>query len=116
MRLVQLEQQHLREIMTSRFAALEGMMQAQSSKLDGFIGKVELLIAEGQRSSQELTASPLGRQVDHRLTAVEEAARQWSDFQSRLVGMTTLVRGLLGTSVAGLILGLFGFANAMGWI
>lgn len=115
MRVIQLEQQHIREIMTSRFVGLEGLMQSQSSKLDSFIGKVDMLIAEGQKAGAELTASPLGRQVDHRLAEVEHWVDESRTWHAKLTGMTMVVRAAVGTSVISFLAAGAAIGAALGW-
>lgn len=114
MRLIQLEQQHIREIMTSRFVGLEGLMQVQGSKLDNFIGKMETLISEGMKQSTELEASPLGRQVDARLKRAEEWVETSKEFHAEQAGMRKLVVALTGTSAIGFMAALAALGKVMG--
>lgn len=116
MNLIQLEQTHIREIMSSRFVGLEAQMQAQSSKLDTFMGRMEALIAEGLKQQADLEATPLGRLVDERLNKVEA----WKDvsvqFHSEVRGMAKVVAAVTGTSILAFAASVFAILNSMGVI
>jgi hypothetical protein len=116
MRLIQLEQQHIREIMTARFVGLEGLLQSQGSKLDNFIGKIEVMIADGQRQSTELGASPLGRQVDERLKRAEQWVEISKEFHAEQRGQRKLITALVGGNVLAAVAALFAIARTLGWL
>lgn len=114
MRLIQLEQQHLREIMTSRFVGLEGLLQSQGSKLDNFIGKIEMMIADGQKQSTELAASPLGRQVEARLVRAEEWVERAKESDAEDRGRRRLIQAMVGSNVLSAVLALAALGKALG--
>lgn len=114
MRLIQLEQTHIREIMTSRFIALEGQLTAYSTKLDNFIGRMDALISEGMKQQGDLKASPLGRQLDERLAKIESWEEVSRSFHSEVRGMTSTLRFIIGGSVAGFLVSVAALAKAMG--
>lgn len=116
MKLIQLEQTHIREIMTSRFVGLEEQIRSQSSKLDQFMGKMDSLITEGMKQQTELSASPLGRQVDERLQKVESWREISQTFHSEVRGMGKIVTAVLGSSLASFILAAFAVAKTLGWL
>lgn len=114
LQLVQLEQTHLREIMTSRFGGLESQMQAQGAKLDNFIGKIDTLITEGMKQQADLEASPLGRQIERRLTGVEAWEGVSRAFHAEVRGMTKVIAAIFGTSLVSLALAVMALLNALG--
>ncbi len=116
MRLIQLEQTHIREIMTSRFVSIETLLHSQGTKLDGFIGKMDALVEKSLQQGSELSASPLGRQVDHRLNEIETWVDYSKDFHARLGGMGWLLRGIFGVSAISMLTALFALAKSIGWI
>jgi len=114
--LIQLEQQHTRELMNSKFATLEATMNANTSKLDQFIARIENMILDATKQSGDLTASPVGRQVDQRLTRLEAKTEIAESFMDRLNGMGTAMRWVIGTSVIGFLTGLLALLGAFGVI
>ena len=116
MKLIQLEQTHIREIMTTRFVSLEGMVQSHGSKLDTFIGRMETLITDGMKQSSDLKASPLGRQVDARLEKAEQWVEVSKEYHAEQRGQRRLVTGLVGTNVLASAAALFSLAKSFGWI
>ena len=116
MKMIQLEQTHIREIMTSRFVSLETTLQAQGTKLDGFIGKIEVLIQESMKQSTELNASPLGRQVDERLKRTEAWVEVSKEFHAEQRGQRKLVTAMVGSNALAVAGVLFAIAKAVGWI
>lgn len=116
MRLIQLEQTHIREIMTSRFVSLEAAMATHGTKLDNFIGRMDALIDKAMAQAGDLDATPLGRQVGARLLAVEQEQEIQRDFRAEIRGVTTTVRVLTGGSVAGFLMALFALGKATGVI
>lgn len=116
MRLIQLEQTHIREIMTARFVSLETHMSEHGTKLDNFIGKIDALIAEGMKQQADLEASPLGRQIEKRLAGVESWEQVSRTFHAEVQGMTKVVTAMFGTSVASLLIAGFAIAKTLGWV
>ena len=116
MKLIQLEQTHIREIMTSRFVSLEGTLQSHGSKLDNFIGKMETLIAEGMKQGMDLKASPLGRQVDERMQKTEQWVEISKEFHAEQRGQRKVITGLVGTNVLAFMAALFSLAKSLGWL
>lgn len=110
--LIQLEQQHTRELMTSRFSTLEVALTSQSQKLDQFITRVETMILDATKSAGDLTASPVGRQVHERITKLETKQELQESFIDQLKGMGTAMRWVIGTSVLGVITGVGGLVLA----
>lgn len=68
---VELEQKHQREVWDLRFDSIKSDISGVGAKLDAFVAKIDLLIAEGQKQSLDLEASPLGRRVANELRALE---------------------------------------------
>lgn len=115
--LVQLEQKHLKELMTSRFTAIETAIGAHGQKLDGFITRMETMILEATKSSGDLTSSPAGRQVHERLVALETQQRVDSSFLDQMRGMGKAMTFVIGTSVIGFLMGLASILKMAGlWV
>lgn len=114
MRLIQLEQTHIREIMTSRFVSLEQQLQGTSAKLDNFMGKMEALVEKSNQNAGDLNATALGRLVDGRLRVLEDANKEYRDFRANVNGMTSVLRVTLGGSLLGLVVGVIALARAFG--
>jgi uncharacterized coiled-coil protein SlyX len=106
--LLNLEQQHTRELMNSRFETLEMAVNAQTQKLDAFIGRIESVILTATKNSGDLSSSPVGREVDRRLTKLEAATEVHESFIDQLKGMGTAMRWVIGSSVLGVITGVVG--------
>ena len=96
--LVEVEQRHLRELMDARLGGLEDAIKEHGTKLDQFIGKMDGMISEGMRQATELTASPLGRQVDERLKKTETWVEVSKEFHAEQRGQRKLIIALIGTS------------------
>lgn len=116
MQLIQLEQQHIREIMTSRFVSLEASQNSLGSKLDNFIGKMETLITEGMKQQADLEASPLGRQINDRIKVTETWVEISKEYAAEQRGQRRLVASLLGTNVLSAAMALFAIAKTLGWV
>lgn len=116
MQLIQLEQQHIREIMTSRFVSLEASQNSLGSKLDNFIGKMETLITEGMKQQADLDASPLGRQINDRIKVTETWVEISKEYAAEQRGQRRLVASLLGTNVLSAAMALFAIAKTLGWV
>ena len=116
MKLIQLEQTHIREIMTSRFVSLEGLVQGHGTKLDSFIGRMEALVAESMKQGSELKASPLGRQVDERLSRAEQWVQVSKEFHAEQRGQRKIITGLVGTNVLAVMAAAFSLAKSLGWL
>lgn len=106
--LLNLEQQHTRELMTSRFETLEVAVKSQGSKMDGFIQRMETLILDATKNSGDLNASPVGREVDRRLTKLEANQEVHESFIDQLKGMGTAMKWVIGSSILGVITGIGG--------
>lgn len=115
-RLIQQEQGHLREIVNARFTTIEQQLNANASKLDNFIGKIDTMISEGMKQQSDLKASPLGRQIDERLTKVEAWEDVSRQFHSEVRGMTGTLRVITGGSVAGFCVAVFALLKSMGLV
>jgi hypothetical protein len=76
-----IKMEFLGELMKLKFSAIETGVGAVNGKLDAFIVKIDGMVADGLKQSTELTASPLGRLVDKRLTVLEGKA----DVADRLI-------------------------------
>lgn len=103
MKLIQLEQTHIREIMTSRFVSLESSVASHGTKLDSFIGRMEALISDGMKQSMDLKESPLGRQVDARLVTLESEQETQKIYRAEQRGMWRLVVAIGGSSLISLV-------------
>lgn len=114
--LISLEQQHTRELMNSKFSTLEATLNAQGSKLDQFIQRIEAMILDATKQSGDLTSSPVGRLVDGRLVRLEAKAEITESFLDQLKGMGTAMRWVIGTSVMGFLLGVVSLLSTFGVI
>lgn len=114
--LIQLEQTHTRELMNSRFTTLEVGIAGQGKKLDDFIARIEAMVMEATKSSGDLTASPVGRQVDSRITKLESRTELHNEFIDQLKGMGTAMRWVVGTSVLGFLVSLVSLATSAGFV
>lgn len=114
MKMIQLEQQHIREIMTSRFVSIETTLTAHGTKLDTFIGEMRALISDGMKQSTELEASPLGRQVAARLVAIEKDQKIQAEHRAEQRGMWKLVVAIGGTSLVSFVLSIVLILNVTG--
>lgn len=100
------EQKHLRELMTSQFQTVNTAITAQGGKLDAFISEIRSMILEATRNAGDLSASPVGRDVDKRLTALEEKGKLHDSFIDNLRGMSTAMKGAFGVSGLSALIGL----------
>lgn len=116
MKLIQLEQTHIREIMTSRFVSLESSVASHGTKLDGFIGRMETLIAEGMKQGADLKASPLGRQIDERLQKTEQWVEVSKEYHAETRGQRRIITSLVGTNVLSAAAAAFALAKSLGWV
>lgn len=114
MQLIQLEQTHIREIMTSRFVGLESQLNNQSSKLDNFIGKIETLISEGMKQQADLEASPLGRQIDERLKRTELWVDISKEFHAEQRGQRKVITALVGGNAVAALTAVWALLQGMG--
>jgi len=112
--LIQLEQQHMRELMTSRFTTLEVAINGQGQKLDSFIARIETMVLDATKSAGDLTSSPVGRQVHERLTKLETKSEVQETFMDQLKGMSTALKWVIGTSVTGFVVAMLSLLRAMG--
>lgn len=116
MELIKLEQTHIREIMTSRFVALENHLVAQGSKMDSFIGRMETLISESTKAAGDLDASPAGRLINQRLGRVEAWEQVSRNFHAEFRGMTATIRFIVGSSLASAAMSVFAILKVLGVI
>lgn len=105
-KLIQLEQQHMRELMNSRFTTIENGIVSQGRKLDDFIARIEGLMTEAMKTAGDLTATPVGRQVSDRLSKVETKQEIHETFIDQMKGMGTAMKWVIGSSILGLITGI----------
>lgn len=111
---IQSEQVHLRELMTARFTSIESTLAAQGAEFKNFVGRMENLILEATRNSGDLDASPAGRDVNKRLTALEAKGDLHDSFIDRFQGMSTAVRWAIGTSGIAFLIGIATLAKMAG--
>lgn len=114
--LIQLEQSHLRELMQSRFTAIEVSLSTQGAKLDGFITRIESMVLEATRNSGDLTSSPAGRLVHERLTTLETQSKLDASFLDQMRGMGTAMKFVIGTSGVSAVLAILSILRVSGVI
>ena len=78
-----------------RFSTVEAAINAQSSKLDVFMSRIESLMLEAARSAGDLEATAAGKQVNGRLKAIETLADEHQSEIDQFRGALRLI-GLLG--------------------
>lgn len=113
--LIQLEQSHLRELMSSRFTSVEALLHEQATSLKAFITRIDTMILQGTASSGDLEATPAGRNVSKRLHDLETEADKQQSFRDEITGMTTMLKILFGGSVLSMVVSGIALAKTLGW-
>lgn len=87
-----------------KFGTLEAQNGALSSKLDSFMARIDQLITDSYKQAADLQATPLGRQIDGRLTRVETDTDKHQSDIDRVQGAIWLVRGMamIGAALGGI--------------